>query len=85
MPWSIDLSGGAQKDLDRLPGREAARVAAALEAMRLNPLAGDVLKLKGQSAFRRRVGSYRILFDIDFGGRCVRVFAISRRSTTTYR
>ena len=85
MQWTVALSSRAQKDLRRLPARDRNRVAAALEAMRTDPLSGDVVKLKGQAAFRRRVGEYRILFDIEFRSRTARVFAVLRRSTTTYR
>jgi mRNA-degrading endonuclease RelE of RelBE toxin-antitoxin system len=57
----------------------------ALEAMRSDPLAGDVVKLAGQNAFRRRVGNYRIIFAIDFKALVVGILDIQRRTTTTYR
>jgi len=53
--------------------------------MRTDPLLGDVVKLAGQHAFRRRVGSYRIIFQIDFQARAVGILDIARRTTTTYR
>ena len=58
---------------------------AALDVMQSDPLAGDVIKLAGQNAFRRRVGNYRIIFDIDFKALAVDVLDIQRRTTTTYR
>jgi mRNA-degrading endonuclease RelE of RelBE toxin-antitoxin system len=58
---------------------------AALEAMRSDPLAGDVVKLAGQNAFRRRVGNDRIIFAIDFKALAVGILDIQRRTTTTYR
>jgi len=58
---------------------------AALDAMRSDPLAGDVVKLAGQDAFRRRVGNYRIIFRIDFRALAVGILDIDRRTTTTYR
>jgi mRNA-degrading endonuclease RelE of RelBE toxin-antitoxin system len=58
---------------------------AALDAMRADPLSGDVVKLAGQDAFRRRVGNYRIIFRIDFKAVAVGVLDIQRRTTTTYR
>lgn len=57
----------------------------ALDAMQSDPLAGDVVKLAGQDAFRRRVGNYRIIFGIDFKAFVVGVLDIQRRTTTTYR
>jgi hypothetical protein len=41
---------------------------AALSAMQTDPLSGDVVKLAGQDAFRRRVSNYRIIFRIEFKG-----------------
>jgi mRNA-degrading endonuclease RelE of RelBE toxin-antitoxin system len=58
---------------------------AALAAMHNDPLGGDVVKLAGQDAFRRRVGNYRIIFRIDFKVRAVAIIEIERRKTTTYR
>ena len=58
---------------------------AALDAMQAEPLAGDVKALTGYPvAFRRRVGSYRILFDLDPAQREVLVHDVVRRSSTTY-
>jgi len=58
---------------------------AALDAMQEDPLAGDVVKLKGTDAFRRRVGDYRIIFTIDFAHAAVGIIGVLRRTTTTYR
>lgn len=58
---------------------------AALDAMRSDPLSGDVIKLAGQDAFRRRVGNYRIIFRIDYKALAVGILDIERRTTTTYR
>lgn len=58
---------------------------AALDGMQTTPLTGDVVKLAGQDAFRRRVGNYRIIFRVDFKAFVVGVMDIQRRTTTTYR
>jgi len=58
---------------------------AALDAMCSDPIAGDVVKLAGQDAYRRRVGNYRIIFAIDFKTVAVGILDIQRRTTTTYR
>jgi mRNA-degrading endonuclease RelE of RelBE toxin-antitoxin system len=54
--------------------------------MRENPFGGDVVRLKGQqeTAWRRRVGDWRILYDIYVSKRLIVVTAIVRRTTTTY-
>jgi mRNA-degrading endonuclease RelE of RelBE toxin-antitoxin system len=54
--------------------------------MRDDPFAGDVERLTHErTAFRRRVGDWRILFDADPRRRLVEVRFIERRTTTTYR
>jgi mRNA-degrading endonuclease RelE of RelBE toxin-antitoxin system len=54
--------------------------------MERDPFAGDVVRLHDQStAFRRRVGDWRLLFDAYRGNRLVRVRSIEHRTTTTYR
>ena len=58
---------------------------AALSAMQADPLSGNLVKLAGQDAFRRRVGDYRIIFRIDFKALVVAIMDIQRRTTTTYR
>lgn len=85
MPWSVDLRGRARKSLRRVPAPDRTRIAAALDEMRFDPLSGDVVKLKGTSAFRRRVGNYRIIFEIDFAAQAIAVFDVLRRTSTTYR
>ena len=85
MEWVIVFSNRAGKNLRRVPAADRARLFAAIDAMRANPLAGDVVKLKGQAAFRRRIGNYRIIFSIDFRGLAVGIADIQRRTTTTYR
>lgn len=85
MSWAIAVGNRARRNLKHIPNADQRRILAALDAMRADPLAGDVVKLAGQDAFRRRVGNYRIIFRIDFEGLAVGVFDIVRRTTTTYR
>jgi mRNA interferase RelE/StbE len=85
MAWAVAVSNRAQRNLKRVPAADRQRIVAALEAMRADPLSGDVVKLAGQDAFRRRVGNYRIIFRIDFAAVAVGIVDAQRRTTTTYR
>lgn len=79
------LAGPAQRSLKRIPSDDQARIRLAIDAMEENPLLGDVRKLKGgREGFRRRVGGWRIFFDIYPQERRVVVTAIERRTSTTY-
>jgi mRNA-degrading endonuclease RelE of RelBE toxin-antitoxin system len=54
--------------------------------MTRDPFTGDIQPLEKQpSAFRRRVGDWRIFFDVYRERRQVDVTDIRRRTTTTYR
>ena len=86
MSWTLTVARDARKALERLPSRERARVLATLVGMGEDPFSGDVKHLRNFSpAFRRRVGSYRILFDVFPNERRIQVQAIERRSDRTYR
>ena len=84
MSWAVNLSNRARKNLKRVPVADQQRIAAQLDAMWAIHCQ-DVVKLKGQDAFRRRVGNYRIIFRIDFKLLAVAILSIERRTTTTYR
>jgi len=75
----------AERDLKALGQNDRVRINAAFEAMRTNPFSGDIKFLKGMGgALRRRVGAWRILFDVDQQKRIVLLLAVKRRTSTTY-
>ena len=85
MSWELVVAKPAEKSLLRLPTRDRDRIEAALRAMLDSPFAGDVVRLKGLPvAWRRRVGSYRVFFDVYPDRTLIVVTAIVRRTSTTY-
>ncbi len=85
MTWSLQLTDPAQKEFRKLPPKDQARVKAALLAMEQDPFQGDIKRLKEQpTAWRRRVGNYRIVYDLYFDERLIVVAGILRRTSTTY-
>ncbi len=85
MNWNLQLAGPAQKDFGKLRPKDQLRVKAALLAMEQDPFQGDIKRLKAQPAgWRRRVGNYRIIYDLDFSKRMIVVAGIVRRTSTTY-
>jgi mRNA interferase RelE/StbE len=86
MTWTLALAKPAEKELKKLPRNELARVMAALRQMEQDPYQGDVTHLTNAGfGWRRRVGNYRILYDLDSQNHLIRVHHIVRRTTTTYR
>ena len=85
MNWNLLVTGPAQKQLRRIPERDRERVKAALLEMQDEPFSGDLAQLHARpAAWRRRIGSYRIFFDVDYEKRHVVVTAIVRRTSATY-
>ncbi len=54
MRWDVRVAEKARRAHRRAPKGDQTRIAAALEAMREDPLAGDVVHLKNESAARQR-------------------------------
>ena len=85
MMWTLQLTLPAQKDFQKLPGKDRARVKAVLIAMERDPFRGDIKRLKGQPiSWRRRVGNYRIIYDLYFNQRLIVIAGILRRTSSTY-
>jgi mRNA interferase RelE/StbE len=84
MEWAVVLAGPARKSLKRIPANDKTRVLAALAEMQQDPFQGDIRKLQGLPGFRRRVGDWRILFEVVLERRQVVVAATERRTSTTY-
>jgi mRNA interferase RelE/StbE len=83
--WNLLLTGPAQKEFQKLPPKDQARVKAALLSMQQNPFRGDIKRLKGQTtAWRRRIGNYRIIYDLHIEKYLIVVAGILRRTSTTY-
>ena len=85
--WKVSTSKHAQKHLARAPRPERERLLRVLEEeMTRDPFAGDVVPLANEQAtFRRRVGNFRIFFDVDRTLQRVEIADIKHRTTTTYR
>jgi mRNA interferase RelE/StbE len=84
MEWTVVLAGPARKSLKRVPASDKARILSALAEMQEDPFQGDIRKLQGLPGFRRRVGNWRILFDVALERRHIVVAAIERRTSTSY-
>lgn len=85
MRWELRVAQRARRALRRAPKEDRDRLVAALEAMRDNPFGGDIAHLKNQpTAWRRRVGDWRILFDLYPELHVIDIVDIRRRTSTTY-
>ena len=77
--YRVDLSRRAEKDLDRLPPRGAARVIAVLRHLAEDARPPGADKLVAVEGFRVRAGEYRIVYFVDDVTQVVTVYRIRHR------
>jgi len=73
------------KLLKRLPNQDRKRIEDHFEDSRFDPYSGDIRKLKGSETWAKRIGEYRVFYEVNQPARLVEVFYIERRTTQTYR
>lgn len=85
MNWQIAVAGHAGKQLNRFPAKDKDRIKRAIDEMEQDPFVGDIEKMIGQeNAWRRRVGAYRIFYEVFINQKMIRIVAIRRRASNTY-
>lgn len=78
--YRVELIPAAERHLEHLPHDIIPRIDRALQALSHTPRSLQSSKLEGHpSAYRLRVGDYRILYTIDDAQRVVTIFKISHR------
>jgi hypothetical protein len=82
MTWNLIVARAARKHLARLPAKDQDRIAAALQAMSLNPFSGDIVKLDSAGAAALEATAYSS--SVQVASRTVVVSVIARRISTTY-
>jgi len=85
MNWELVINNDTKKQLKNIPKKDAERAMAAVRDLAVNPYSGDIKKIEGESdVWRRRVGSYRIFYEVLAERKIVYVFGIKRRVSNTY-
>lgn len=83
--WELKIDGGVYKQLIKIPQKYRGKIVWVIESLAHDPLAGDIQKIKGEEhVWRRRVGSYRIFYEISKQEKLIHVFWVERRTTKTY-
>ena len=83
--WRLKVRDKIYKALAELPPSDRKRLLAAIEGLSSNPYIGDVDKMKGEeNTWRRRIGSYRIFYEIILQDKIIYVFRVERRTSKTY-
>ena len=88
--YRIEIAPAAERDLEKLKGRirrqDFERLRDAIGSLADEPRPQGVRKIKGaEKAYRIRVGSYRVVYDVYDNDNLVLILQVVRRSETTYR
>jgi mRNA interferase RelE/StbE len=70
MPYHIEVSPTAARQLKKIDGRVLSQIAAKIDSLALEPRPHGCEKLSGyDDLYRVRVGDYRIVYGVERGGR----------------
>lgn len=76
----VHLNRNAIKFLNKQERSVNQRILNGIEGLRKQPPEGDIVKLKGmKDTYRLRVGTYRIVYTIDFNEKIIYIMAIDNR------
>ena len=64
MTYSIEILRSAQKQLSKINRQDQDRIISAVKALADNPRPQGCKKLSGRPAWRIRIGSYRVIYEI---------------------
>jgi len=79
MIYSINFTKSALKSLKSLNKIDRKRIISKIEILKVNPYPQDCKKLKSTNAFRIRIGSYRVIYDVLNDELIVRIIKIGHR------
>ena len=78
--YEVEFVASAAKEFRSLPSETKRRVIVAIDALRENPRPLGVRKLRGRlDYYRIRVGTYRVVYEIDDTAKLVRVTRVRHR------
>ena len=79
------IASPAARALRDVPRADVEHINAAFEEMREDPYSGDIQFLKGTNrTIRRRIGAWRIFFEVHTNRQLVVILGVVRRSSNTY-
>ena len=84
--WEVRKARRVEKQLRKISVSYRSRLELVMKNFKSNPFEGDIEKIKGEEdLWRRRVGAYRILYEIFPKEKVVLVADVRRRTSATYK
>ena len=82
LPFRIFVDPVVNKELRRLSSKDQGRIRTAIDGLSAGPPGGDVKKLQGrENEWRLRVGSWRVIFRVDFKQRHIYILHVHPRGS----
>ena len=83
--WVLQVDSVIYKFLKKIPRHNAERLLAVVKELSADPFSGDIKKMSGEdNVWRKRVGAYRIRYELIKEEKIIYVFQIERRTSKTY-
>lgn len=79
MTYCVSIKQSAAKALAKIPGENQQRIIAGIDQLKANPTAGSVLKGEFSGLRRIRVGSHRVVYEVQNQQLIVLVIRIGHR------
>ena len=79
MTYTVEILRSAQKRLAKIDGQDRSRIIVAIRALANDPRPVGSKKLSGRSAWRIRIGAYRVIYEIRDSQLLVLVVAVGHR------
>ena len=77
--YKISLRRVANKDLQDIPATYVRLITQHIDSLEQNPRPVDSKKLKGEAIYSLRIGTYRVLYDVDDKAKTVTIYRIKHR------
>jgi mRNA-degrading endonuclease RelE of RelBE toxin-antitoxin system len=85
MNWELQIPKRVGRQLKRFPRQESTRLASSIQQLASNPYAGDIKKMSGaDDLWQRRIGSYRIKYEVNIARKSIVIISVERRTSQTY-
>ncbi|MEK9173587.1 MAG: type II toxin-antitoxin system RelE/ParE family toxin [Patescibacteria group bacterium] len=83
--WELKVAKSVDKKLQKFPPKDKECIFEVIKLMSQDPYFGDIEKLNREdNSWRRRVGNYRIFYELDINKKIVFVSDVKRRTSKTY-
>jgi len=83
--WTLKVNERVYKTLTRFSQKDRVKLARVIEELPFDPYQGDIEKMEGEEkSWRRRIGAFRIFYEIISQEKVIYVFRVERRTSKTY-